>query len=804
MTTTAREHFAARLAFLVERLRSSDALAVLVLGRRKQGAPEWSPLQAFGFLASTEALEDARQKGKAHPDTQGLAAFTASLSRLGTRATSESLALEAFNVLTKTEATSAPALLERMREPSRPSIEWHWLAAAELADELERAAPSLVETMTQELELAASRWVHGSVRADVLARASGAAEWWPFPPEYADLDLALERGMLSDELEQRRGTPAPEGYAPQDFARWLAPALDELAPEERVPVGLLRLPGYEPGFQRGDSPGGPWESIDEEDLPLTEQGRVVPPTSDDGATVEHEGVWYRWTPPQRITLAEELMLAAANGALGLPELYVPHPSKAGLWTLRGAALSRLHLAELEVRRSLVERIAREVARNNAEGLDADRAAAALVAEVAERERHAGDVWIRAKEGRGDVWWFHNTTTLHELRKLERKGEPYPLDVRAAQWLRSLGGDKAKEAADRFEGEAPEGGAAGWWHDPHNWPRTIAAVLWFDVVRPRLEREGRIAAAPLVVMRDLVLPPSHLLSIREDGALLTPEGLSHLSVPAVSVAVARATIERGVFTPAFWRLFGYLIHGQHEQYLATGNAKEAASLDVGTISDLTRDLGFSGGQRDVENVRAALEAGAVLGATRAGEAWRALWAIGGELGQRKRGRLRVTLGPVLHVDAGSYMPKTAKLLAPVLDATRTPKPVGDRRTYERQHAADQALMCLAAERSRDGGELDGGAFVFPFDFDADRKAIADRTGLYRRSHADLSRRWLDRLLEGEASELPPPVGRARFLERADASHLMITDRDIAAMLASQGRRRRGRAKGGRNRAAKLPK
>jgi len=438
---------------------------------------------------------------------------------------------------------------------------------------------------------------------------------------------------------------------------------------------------------------------------------------------------------------------------------------------------------------------------------AHHAARAFFLDENDDPRHAARVFL--DECKGDTAKITDTETLLSRAVVDRlptrsdddEGEDvegvYSRDEALAVILDGTGAAGRKLAGDvrqKSKEQTREQNAARWLPgaEPLRMSNLLALALWRDVVSPLLEvrRTRPLPAAPMVLLRDLTRNPT-TLRVGNDGSIHTPQGVSRMQLtPAFGMDAARATIQRGLDVAAFWRMLGHILRLQYEKHLATGDAKAASVLELGTITELAKAMGMYRGSED--NIRAALEAGARLGAEREGEVWNALWSYGGDLRQRGRTNIRLSLGPVLHVDAASFMPKTARLLAPVADPARMPKLTGDHRTFARQHAADQALLCMAAERSN-RGVLDDDGFVFPFDKDADRQAIADDTGLYRRSHADLSKKWLDRYVEPAEAHLPEPVGRPVVVELADAKHLRILDPGMRDLLAAQSQRRRAKSK-----------
>jgi hypothetical protein len=333
-----------------------------------------------------------------------------------------------------------------------------------------------------------------------------------------------------------------------------------------------------------------------------------------------------------------------------------------------------------------------------------------------------------------------------------------------------------------------------------WPFALVESLWHDHLKARADRARQkpVPAVPRAVTEALVVAPDRI-AVSDAGAVTVDGVPTALSVAnGVGLQAAQDMVRQTLDLAAFWSVLGWVLDTHRNQYIETGSINDASVIEIGGISELSRAvMGYEGGAS--EGIRNALRLGQTLEVhavqgERAGGLW--TWA------ERKANRwhpgvFRIVLGAPLRLDAGSIMPGTMRLLAPVVSPDRTPSLKGFQpRMFGRLRAADQYMMNLLAERT-DRAIVEDGRVWVPFDRDADRKRIANDVGLTDRTSA----RWLERMTEGDVQGVLPPGYSGPVVQLASLNMIEVTEPGARALLADQTNIRQGASEAGRRSAQK---
>lgn len=454
------------------------------------------------------------------------------------------------------------------------------------------------------------------------------------------------------------------------------------------------------------------------------------------------------------------------------------------------------------RQAFIERA--QAAARDGQRLDDDDARTVYAALASWRSRGAVDAWVREAAGADadaaevDAAATEAARILREIVTINPAPDAVAQAIRG-ELARGPWGRKANEQlADphprvhagnrRLEAALP-------------WPATLAAAVWHDRHKPRLERSHQrpTTSAPRVVVEALVANPERIAV--DDARIITLDGVpTALRITnGMGLRAAQNMVRKTLDQAAFWSVLGWVLETHRNQWLASGSVNDASVVEVAGISELSRAItGYTGKSAD-DRIRDALRLGQSVEVHAVqGEHAGGLWTWYERKGNRwKPALMRITLGVPLRLDAGSFMPATMKLLAPVANPERTPSLDGfQRRMFGRLRAADQQLMNVLAERT-DRAVLDGERLLIPFDRDEDRKRIANDVGLTDRTSA----RWLERMTEGDAQGVLPP-GYSGPVVRLDGHRMIeVAEPGARALLTEQATMRQKASKAGKASARK---
>jgi hypothetical protein len=348
--------------------------------------------------------------------------------------------------------------------------------------------------------------------------------------------------------------------------------------------------------------------------------------------------------------------------------------------------------------------------------------------------------------------------------------------------------------------------------PGRYFKHLAAAVWLDLVKPRLEREARFSVPTLArpVARAVigVLGPDTasypagggqlvLESERIGGRVLGSARVEALArrfkLPLADTEAVRMVLDqkiKALRTPTGIRTFCHLVAVAHEK-MTIGQEPAPASWEVaGGLAIAARQIGL-GSKQDPDIMRDTLDALAsillpIAGDLDTGHVPLINWTYAPAWG-RNPGFVRVDLYEPM---AGGYLFKLQgkdRNLTPVpqLPPPNSPVYVGDRSTRAAQAVFHLELNQYMAEHSGDIAKR-GGVEIR----DKNWQELADLAGLPRRLLADLIRAYLGSLF---------PVLRC-----LDSGLYLPADKATADFLAEQGRRKEAQSergkRGARTRAA----